>query len=639
MRRIATLACWLALAGAVLAGGPDDDYIAIYSQIQQAEALQKGGQMREAAAAYLHARDALEKLHADFPASNTAAVAYRLDYLAEKLKELASYLPSGNAASAAPKPATPLTPQQQAAMWQEEISALTNSNAELEIKVHAAQQQINALQQKINQLSNDYARSDMKLKEALSVQPAAVAPDELAKARQQILALQKERDLLRVTVEQQKAPRPGPKPSAANTESAKPPAEIADIRYNLSGMPAQQVLNEIYAPLVNRTQIQAGEGPNAIPKTLMIALRTPSNLTKSAAIKLLETVMATNGITIVPVGDNFFTAVLNKVEPAAPVERPLPDNLKQLSAERDKLKSDLAAAKRDLESANRKVDANSADATAKLKAAEKDKDDLKKALDLANRKVEANSADAAAKLKGVEKERDDLKKQIAAMKPAPAPPRAAATASGSSAEVAGLRARLAVLEAAKVPYTAEELAVMKGSPAAAAPAPPVAAKAPSAKVHTLRDLTQNLTDIMRQAKIDAESQHYADAEKKYQDVLRQDENNVDVMYFLGHLQFVAGHPDDCDKTVHRALALSPNDPGNLYLLGILRFGQNKLDDALDALSRSAAVNATNSATQFSLGSVLAAKGLRTEAETAFRRAVQVDPAYADAHFNLALIYA
>ena len=259
MRRIATLACWLALAGAVLAGGPDDDYIAIYSQIQQADTLQKGGQLREAAAAYLHARDALEKLHADFPASNTAAVAYRLDYLADKLKELAPYLPSGNAAPAAPKPATTLTPQQQAAMWQEEINALTNANAESEIKAHAAEQQINALQQKFNQLSNDFARSEMKLKEALSVQPAAVAPDELAKARQQILDLQKERDLLRITVEQQKAAKPAPKPSAANTESAKPPAEIAEHhRHNLNGgMPAEQVVNEIYAPLVNRTQLHA----------------------------------------------------------------------------------------------------------------------------------------------------------------------------------------------------------------------------------------------------------------------------------------------------------------------------------------------------------------------------------------------
>ena len=182
-----------------------------------------------------------------------------------------------------------------------------------------------------------------------------------------------------------------------------------------------------------------------------------------------------------------------------------------------------------------------------------------------------------------------------------------------------------MLEAAKVPYTTEELALLKNSPPAAAVAPPLAARQPSSKVHSAKDLSASLRSIMLQAGRDAESKHYAEAEKAYQDVLRQDENNIDVMYYLGHVQFVAGQMDDCDKTVHRALALNANDPGNLYLLGILRFGQEKLDDALDALSRSAAINATNSATQFSLGSVLAAKGLRGEAETAFRKALEIDP--------------
>jgi len=205
--------------------------------------------------------------------------------------------------------------------------------------------------------------------------------------------------------------------------------------------------------------------------------------------------------------------------------------------------------------------------------------------------------------------------------------------------VEGLRAELAVLKAASVPYTTEELAVLKSSTAAVATAAPPAAVQPSSKVHSAKDLSSGLRVIMQQAGRDAESKHYAEAEKAYEDVLRQDENNIDVMYYLGHVQFVAGQIEDCDKTVHRALALNANDPGSLYLLGILRYGQDKLDDALDALSRSAAINSTNSATQFSLGSVLAAKGLRGEAETAFRKALEIDQNYGDAHFNLALIYA
>ncbi len=466
MRRIATLAFLLALAGVALAAGPDDDFLVIYTQIQRADALQKGGQLPAAATEYLHAREALQKLHADFPAANAAAVTYRLDYLADKLKELAPYLPSANAGAAAPKPAVPLTPQQQAAMWQEEISALTKDKAELEMKLKdtlSAQQQAAMLQERIGQLTNANARLEMKLKEALSVQPAAVAPDELAKARARITDLEKERDLLKVTLEQQKAAKPGAKPSASNAD--------------------------------------------------------------------------------------------------------------------------------------------------------------------------------ADKLKAVEKERDDLKKQIAAMKPGPPPQRATASAAGSSAELESLRARLAVLEAAAVPYTAEELAVLKSSPSAGLPAAPLAAKELPSKAHSVKDLSFGLVAIMRQARGDAEARRYADAEKEYLQVLRQDENNVDVLYYLGHVQFAAGRLDDCEKTVHRALALAPNDPGNLYLLGILRYGQEKLDDALDALSRSAALNSTNAATQFSLGSVLAAKGLRAEAQTAFRKALEIDPAFADAHFNLALVYA
>src|ERR1039458_5213283 len=104
MRWIATLTFFLALSGAALAAGPDDDYLAIYGQIQQADALQKSGQLPAAATQYLQARAALVKLHADHPDANPAAVSYRLDYLADKLKELAAYLPTTNAVPAAAKP-------------------------------------------------------------------------------------------------------------------------------------------------------------------------------------------------------------------------------------------------------------------------------------------------------------------------------------------------------------------------------------------------------------------------------------------------------------------------------------------------------------------------------------------------------
>ena len=55
------------------------------------------------------------------------------------------------------------------------------------------------------QLQADKAVLEAKLKEALSVQPAAVDPRELAKAEEKIRNLLKENDLLKVSLDQAKA--------------------------------------------------------------------------------------------------------------------------------------------------------------------------------------------------------------------------------------------------------------------------------------------------------------------------------------------------------------------------------------------------------------------------------------------------
>lgn len=132
---------------------------------------------------------------------------------------------------------------------------------------------------------------------------------------------------------------------------------------------------------------------------------------------------------------------------------------------------------------------------------------------------------------------------------------------------------------------------------------------------------------------------YETAEQKFKDVLRQDETNVYVLAHLAEAQLADSHLADCEKTVRRALAVDPNDPASLYTMGLLRYRQDKLDEAQAALSLSAEYNPTNAATQNYLGCVLAAQGLRPAAETALRKALQSDPEYADAHFNLAVVYA
>jgi tetratricopeptide (TPR) repeat protein len=211
------------------------------------------------------------------------------------------------------------------------------------------------------------------------------------------------------------------------------------------------------------------------------------------------------------------------------------------------------------------------------------------------------------------------------------------------------------LEAQAVPYTPEELAVMKQNPSpastqaplpapaqAAAPAPAAMPAPPAASkhiAHSMKDLPPGAGALMTEARRAAMERDYAKAAGKYEEILRQDPDNV---YVLGHLaktQYDMGQLGECEKTAIRSVALDPDDPAGLYILGVLRYRQERLDEALDALSRSARFNPTNAGTQYYLGNVLAEKGLRQASETAFRKALQCEPDYAEAHYGLACVYA
>src|SRR6266567_910761 len=80
-------------------------------------------------------------------------------------------------------------------------------------------------------LSARNALLENKLKEALSVQPAAVDPRELAKAEEQIRLLQKEKELYKVSLAQEKA-KPGKPADPAAIEQEQ--QILADVKLKLA---------------------------------------------------------------------------------------------------------------------------------------------------------------------------------------------------------------------------------------------------------------------------------------------------------------------------------------------------------------------------------------------------------------------
>ncbi len=105
-------------------------------------------------------------------------------------------------------------------------------------------------------------------------------------------------------------PSTTPPSTAATTTNTSTGAEgeKADISYTFPAIPVEQIL-DIYADLVGRTLLRASSGPESIPATATVTLKTESPLTRSEAIIALETILGMNGITIVPIGDKFAKVV------------------------------------------------------------------------------------------------------------------------------------------------------------------------------------------------------------------------------------------------------------------------------------------------------------------------------------------
>jgi tetratricopeptide (TPR) repeat protein len=197
-------------------------------------------------------------------------------------------------------------------------------------------------------------------------------------------------------------------------------------------------------------------------------------------------------------------------------------------------------------------------------------------------------------------------------------------------EISILRSRLAVLEAAPVPFTADEQALFRA--AVPSPANPDAGKA------SVAALPAGVAELVASAQRHFSHQEFDAAEADYKKILERDPNNGIVLANLATIELQEEKFAEAEQHITAAVAQSPNDAYNLSTLGYLKFRQEKFDEALDALSRAAQLDANNPEIQNYLGVTLSHKGQRKAAESALRRALQLSPNYAPAHNNLAVIY-
>ena len=324
-----------------------------------------------------------------------------------------------------------------------------------------------------------------------------------------------------------------------------------------------------------------------------------------------------------------------------------------MEQERADLKRQLETANKELKSPQAPIPAPppkppKAEDSKLVRKLEQERDDLKRQLETANKELKSTRAQilaATAKqpkaedpklVRKLERERDDLKRQLeTANKDLNSRKNKTATTRALEAEqqLAALRARLGVIEAHPVPYTAEELALFRKPETKPFPAD----SKPALKAS--KELPPDSVALVAEAKRYFSAKQLDKAEDRYLQVLRQEQNHVPTLANLAAVELELNHLPLAETNILQAIALAPDDPSCLLILGQLRFRQGQYDAALDALSRAAKADARSAEAQNYLGLTLSAKGFRVPAETAIRKALQLEPGYSEAHNNLAVIYA
>ena len=133
--------------------------------------------------------------------------------------------------------------------------------------------------------------------------------------------------------------------------------------------------------------------------------------------------------------------------------------------------------------------------------------------------------------------------------------------------------------------------------------------------------------------------NFAKAEELYQKYVEQQPDNVVALANLGVAQFRQGKLTAAQLALERAIKADPNDAFSLTTLGAVMIEQSRIEDAIGYLERANESKADDPITLNYLGVASSQLGQFGKAEQSLRRAITVNPEYAEAHFNLAVIYA
>ncbi len=174
-----------------------------------------------------------------------------------------------------------------------------------------------------------------------------------------------------------------------------------------------------------------------------------------------------------------------------------------------------------------------------------------------------------------------------------------------------------------------------GLPAGAAetPAPVVPTGDPPSSLPVL----ENSPEI-RRAVAATRAGEWDAAAKAWSEVVKQDPSNAGALSNLGKVQYQLQDFPAARISLENATSLKPELVDSWLTLGLVYLELDAPMMAVSAATRAVAENPSDPRSHNSLAIILKRIGWTTGAESELQKALDLDPAYAEAHFNLAVMY-
>jgi len=530
--------------------GPDDQYVGIFSLIEQADLLAASGQAQSAQAQYQAALTALQQFAAANPYWGTNIVAFREQYLADKIAAT-PVLPTASDATNSTVVAGPTPMPSPMTNVPPNTTPVAKPAAEADAAVMA---QLAALRSQVDNLEAGNATLGIKLREALTAQPAAVDPQELAAAQAQVRSLMKENALLRVSLD-----RPQHSPADAwlveSNALAQAQASLADMTRQLSQ--ARALATQLTAEN-QALQARGKSGPESADS--LRALREENDLLKKQLAAAQAS--ARQSVSI----DQFQAVQADLATARAEIE-----TLKAAARQSESDKAALADRVRVLESAKvplTVVPVEQTEPVAPMGPAPLESPVLVTPVEGLATSVTQALAEDAMRIHDLVLERDRLKLQLMAARQlwGGNENRAATNAlvAQLSTQLKTLQDRLAVVEAQRVPFTSEELAWFR------LPAP--AAKPASSEKQVLAALARSPEDASSLAalgRLRLLQEDYEGALDILGRAARLDPRSADIQVWLGLALGQQGLRLPAETAFRQALQLDPDNATAHHNLAVI----------------------------------------------------------------------